>query len=484
MPHENPQARFLNHVSLSMSLAEKIRSFSTCMGCNIRAGIKVSLFRTITIDQLAVSWTQVVGLLVLSVLLPLGTQILKVGANGEFSAGGLTGVLFLFPIIVVTAALVAKLARQDEKTLALVIVLLSANLAIELSITLLLHLLKTLSITHVYNEYRFYVDDIWGGWLALAAFLIIRRMLQLPRKQGLVAALIVGFLILIPLNYVWMDRTLWSKPYDADDYKERMSIYGAAAEEDILYLQPKLLSDQLKNILPGQPGTNNIYFVGVAGYSEQDVFMKEINSVDKLFEERFGSATHAIKLINNRSTLKTTPMASTTSLKATIQRMGEVMNPDSDILFLYLTSHGSEEHTFSIEFPPLQLKNLEPKVLRQILDEAGIKWRVIVIAACYSGGFIDTVQSDNTLVITAAAKNRTSFGCSNENDYTYFGKAYFVDGLKDTDSFIKAFDVAKDTVTKREIKDGFEPSNPQISIGKNIEAELSRFDNYRQAAQR
>lgn len=466
------------------ALGIPVGSFSIRMGCNIRAGIKASLFRAITIDQLAVSWTQVVGLLVISVLLPLGTQILNVGAKGEFSAGGLTGILFLFPMIVITAALVAKLIRQDEKILALVIVLLSANLAIELFITLLSYLLTTVSPTHFYNKYGFYVDDIWGVWLALVAFLILRRMLQLPRKQTVVAALIVGFLILIPLNYVWMDRTLWSKPYDADEYKERISIYNAAAEEDVLYLQPKLLSDQLKNILPGQPGANNIYFVGVAGYSEQDVFMKEINSVDKLFEDRFGSATHAIKLINNRSTLKTTPMASTTSLKATIQRVGEVMSPESDILFLYLTSHGSEEHTFSIEFPPLQLKDLEPKVLRQMLDEAGIKWRVIVIAACYSGGFIDSVQSDNTLVITAAAKNRTSFGCSNENDYTYFGKAYFVDGLKDTDSFIKAFDIAKEAVTKREIKDGFEPSNPQISVGKNIEAQLSRFDNRRQAAQR
>ncbi len=463
--------------------AEHFRSYQTHIGRNILAGIKVSLFRGISFDQLAVSWMQLVGLLLLSVLLPLATQILQVGIKGEFSASGLTGILFLFPIIVIAAIAVAKLSRQEEKTLALIIALSSASLSIELFMTLLPYLLKSLSFHRLHNQVNLYMDNIWSGWLTLATISAFSRLLQLSRKQRLFAAAIVWLLLFIPLHYVWMDRTLWAEPYDTDEYKAKMATYRAATEEEIVYLQPKLLSDQLKNILPGQSGANTIYFVGVAGDSEQDVFMKEINSVEKLFEDRFGSRTHAIKLINNRSTLKSTPMASTTSLKAAIQRVGEVMNPDSDILFLYLTSHGSKEHTLSIEFPPLQLKDLEPTVLRQMLDEAGIKWRVVVIAACYSGGFIDPIKSDNTLVITAAAGDRTSFGCSNENDYTYFGKAYFVDGLKNTDSFIKAFDVAKQTVTKREIKDGYEPSNPQISVGKNIEAELSQLDRHRQAAQ-
>lgn len=457
--------------------AQHTRYFIKRIWKNIRAGAKIAFLRRITFDDLEVSWAQLISLLLISILLPLVSQICSVGFSGRFLASGLTGILFIFPLMVVTAGAIAKLARQEQATLALITVLLSASLSVELVLALLPPLLKAMSLQRLYNRYGVDPDIVTGYWLAFSAALALTRLLQLSLKQRVVAGLIAGLILIVPMNYVWRDSTLWSAPYDDEAYRAKMSTYRAAAEEEVLYLQPKLLDDQLKNISPGRPGSSNVYFIGMAGDAEQDVFMKEINSVEQLFEQRFAVATHTIKLINNRSTLKSFPIASTTSLDAAIERVGKVMNSDNDILFLYLTSHGSRDHKFSIQLHPLELKDLEPQDLRRMLDKAQIKWRVIVVAACYSGGFIDAIKSDNTLVITAAAGDRTSFGCSNENDYTYFGKAYFVDGLKNTNSFIKAFDIAKENVTKREKKDGFEPSNPQISIGKNIEAELGRLEN-------
>ena len=71
----------------------------------------------------------------------------------------------------------------------------------------------------------------------------------------------------------------------------------------------------------------------------------------------------------------------------------------------------------------MQHNDLRAAELRSILDAAGIGWRVIVISACYSGSFVDELRSDRTLVITASRADRNSFGCSNEADMTYFGRA-------------------------------------------------------------
>jgi len=45
---------------------------------------------------------------------------------------------------------------------------------------------------------------------------------------------------------------------------------------------------------------------------------------------------------------------------------------------------------------------------------------------------------------TAAAKDKTSLGCSNENDFRYFGEAVFKEGLSNTPHFLEAFDTAID----------------------------------------
>ena len=53
---------------------------------------------------------------------------------------------------------------------------------------------------------------------------------------------------------------------------------------------------------------------------------------------------------------------------------------------------------------------MDPKWLRETLDKSGIRWRVIVISACYSGSFIPAFTVSDTLIITASAADKTSLG--------------------------------------------------------------------------
>jgi hypothetical protein len=99
------------------------------------------------------------------------------------------------------------------------------------------------------------------------------------------------------------------------------------------------------------------------------------------------------------------------------------------------------------------LRGLRASELGKLLKETGIRWKVVVVSACYSGGFIDPVKDDHTLVITAARHDRSSFGCADENDFTYFGRAFFKDALPSSSSFQDAFRKAEVLIREREAAD-------------------------------
>jgi hypothetical protein len=107
-----------------------------------------------------------------------------------------------------------------------------------------------------------------------------------------------------------------------------------------------------------------------------------------------------------------------------------------------------------------------------MLDTSGIRWRIVVVSACYSGGFIDALKNDRTLVITASDASHASFGCGSESDFTYFGKAYFDQALRKQHSFIAAFEDARRIIAERELGEGRTPSNPQMYVGSAIRGKL------------
>jgi hypothetical protein len=144
---------------------------------------------------------------------------------------------------------------------------------------------------------------------------------------------------------------------------------------------------------------------------------------------------------------------------------------------VYLATHGNRSHVLEMALPPLELAPLTAPALRGLLDEAGIKWRIVVVSACYSGGFIDALKDDHTLVLTASEADRTSFGCGHRSDSTFFGEALFQHGLATLDSLLGAFDAARARVEERERTGGFRPpSNPQSFVGTAMAEKLKELD--------
>ena len=236
--------------------------------------------------------------------------------------------------------------------------------------------------------------------------------------------------------------------------------------ETIYYDQPRLVQAALADVLVSEDGVPETYFVGFASSAQEDVFENEVRHVESLFRERLGAEGRTAILVNSRNTMDELPLANGPNLESILKGMAGKMGPE-DLLFLHMTSHGSKDHKFSVLFESMRLNDLSAKRLGEIVNGAGLPWRVVVVSACFSGGYIDDLKSPRAMVITAASADRTSFGCENGREYTYFGEAYYRDSLTDGD-YRAAFERAVPLVREREESKGYKHSKPQIWLGEEI----------------
>jgi len=248
---------------------------------------------------------------------------------------------------------------------------------------------------------------------------------------------------------------------------------GAPSPEQVMYKQQKMVSDSLEKLTPRVAGKPNLYLISFAGDGGEDVFRNEAEYAAQLFSQRFGATAHTLVLENNPATLATHPLASWSNLESSLDGVAKAMNPDQDILMLYVTSHGDEDHNLLVDLDPLPLDQIGAPDLAGILAKHPFKWKVLVVSACYSGGFVPLLRGAGTLIITAARTDRSSFGCGSDSDATYFGKAWLVDALNQTPDFITAFKQASGEIHQWEQRDKLTPSEPQINIGSGIAEQLT-----------
>jgi hypothetical protein len=444
---------------------------------NLKSGLHLAFFLPTRMEQIHASAPMLLLLFATAVLLHFARDFARVGPGGTLMLFGLPGVLLYVPVLLAAAVAAAWIAKRPADALALATAFAALSLPI-IAVELAISALATGANVRI-GWPQWIPWTLWQwifpAWLALATAVATIYLLRLAVRLSSATTIALLIIVALPLGYGYRERTLWMTPYDESAMQERMQ-YMAAASEDAIYQQPKLLARALDAIEPGRKGVIDLYYVGLGGYASQDVFLREIRSVETMMREQFGARGRAASLLNNPKTVMDTPIASATSLRAVLKRVGEVMNRDEDILFLFMTSHGAKDHKFTLELWPLTFNELTPTVLRAALDEAGILWRVIVVSACYAGGFIDALKDERTIVIAAAGPDKKSFGCSHEADWTYFGKAFFDEALRDQRELTKAFALARAAVEAREKKDQADThSDPQMAAGKSMEQKWDAY---------
>ncbi|WP_189402776.1 C13 family peptidase [Arenicella chitinivorans] len=240
----------------------------------------------------------------------------------------------------------------------------------------------------------------------------------------------------------------------------------------------RLLSEALSRLPDSESDTAQAYFLGIAGDGSQSVFRREIEFVQQQLSQRYDTADHSVLLVNHHETAEAWPLATRQSIADALKALGQKMNVEQDVLFLYMTSHGSSEHDFYLNHDSIKLPNLSPSELKAMLDLAGIKWRVLMVSACYSGGFVPVLKNETTMLITAADSKSKSFGCSEDSEMTYFGRALFQEVLAKNASLslVDAYPKAAKLIAEWEDDEELKPSNPQLSAPKEIVDKLREME--------
>ncbi|WP_291706256.1 C13 family peptidase [Bradyrhizobium sp.] len=209
----------------------------------------------------------------------------------------------------------------------------------------------------------------------------------------------------------------------------------------------------------------NGHKVGVVSFGlfgDQGVFRREATGAAQVVASRF-----AIGPVDVQYNVRTGGAATVEGLAKSLQAEARRLDADNDVLFVILTSHGSPDG-LAVKAGRL-MQTLTPSELAGMLARTGVRHKVVVISACYSGVFVRRLASPDLLVITAADARHSSFGCEDRARWTYFGDAFFNIALRHTTSLKDAFALARGLVRKRELHEHFDPSNPQMAGGANVE---------------
>jgi hypothetical protein len=401
------------------------------------------------------------------VSLALWAVIDRLGApdDARFALYGIAAIGFPILLILLLAFAIARLARPRMPY--------SHGLLILLAVVPILELAAALIDRYVTGNLAAAAQVV----LVLYAVLYVFRALRNTTGAAQPRALLIGLVLL--LGYGWLadaaylSPSLWVAPEAGDDGDDTAS---PAVAESLLFEQQSRLDDALEDVAPSDGSAPQIFFVGFAGVAEQKVFAEEIELAARVVANRYGSASRQLLLINDRRDHETHPLATVSGLTYALQGLAEKMDVDRDILFLSLSSHGSSDPELSVSNGSLPLEQVTAENLSAALRDSGIKWRVIIISACYAGAFIEGLKDEHTAIITAADADRTSFGCADDRDLTYFGEAFYRDALPGAESLRQAFGLASLEISKREQQEDFTPSRPQAFFGAEIDHVLLAID--------
>lgn len=294
---------------------------------NLRTGVRIGLFRPFMPGSLRVDLPQVVLLFLLSLALGMLSDYIHVRPARVYDGWGVVSTLAGYTVFLFALYLVAQIQGRLERFGRFVVAML-AVLPVEYLLRGIYRVLVHIDAVHRRHWLVWTLYILVTLWLLAIAYWAQRGVFSRGRWRTLIASVV--YFAVMALQFIALPHTrVWYTNYaDANASRPRLDV------EHTYYAQPALLDAELSRLKPQRPGIHDIYFVGVAGYANQNVFLREARSVRKLFDTRYGTAGRSILLVNNPATVHDLPLADASNLKSVLDRIGKLMNPREDMLFL------------------------------------------------------------------------------------------------------------------------------------------------------
>lgn len=452
----------------------------------LKLAARAAVWRT-TPDPPLVGLPVLLGFAVAVAVVRIALQLLAAGSWRTFNPYGLNAVVAWIALELAVAALFVRPAGRASALSAMFVLSIVADIAttaIKLGFTLPVPpaAQSALWIGALTTDAIYAVAVVWwvGAMVCVVGSLewqtrlpLIGKVVALWAALFVANALVPHAPVFLPLNFDARNANWWEALYALHRDKNGDARATSAEFARIEQAQPALLQSEIARLAPQRKGAIDIYALGVAGWADQNVFGKELDGGLESIASVLPIKDRTIRLINRRDTVDTFPLANLQNFQAAVHAIGDVMDKEKDVLVLFLTSHG-EKTGFALELPGATVE-LTPQQVAATLDGDGIKNRVVIVSACYSGIFLPPLANDNTIVITASDAKSTSFGCAPERDWTYFGDAFFRQSLHPGSDFENAFDHARILIQGWELMDHAPPSNPQGSFGPALLGKLAPY---------
>jgi len=228
-----------------------------------------------------------------------------------------------------------------------------------------------------------------------------------------------------------------------------------------LAAQPARLAARLA-ALPPHAAAAETFVLAVGGNGFQAIFDREARRAADVLARRGGGP--ALVLSNSADQLSNGLVASPRTVERAVAAIG-MRYRSGDTLIVYLASHGGRRGIIAMDAPGLDFAPLSVETLARALRRAAIDRRIVIVSACFGASWIAPLASPTTIVVAAAAADRTSFGCDDSRDLTFFGEAMLGELADPARSLEVSFLRAKRRIAAEEHAERFVPSLPQAFVG-------------------
>ena len=439
---------------------------------NLLAGLRLALFMRVDRLRFRFDVAQILLLFLVSAIIDVVGDYLRAAPPREFMIDGAGSELYSAALLLLGTAIIAVLCRQRQLTMSIPVLVLAS-----LPIVQLLHYVP--SWVHVgadMLEALLIFEYVIVTWIVFVLIRCVAVAFSPPPSYLWLRAILGGLLLAMPIwfgNFLFANQPWWR---GASEEQHPAGDELNAGSEAVLAAQSYILENALDKIADERGGETDLYFVAFAPHGRADAYRADAEAAQHVMDTRWGTDGRSIVLVNNPKTLISAPFATVTNLRETLNEVGGAIDREDDVVMIYLASPTARNNQIAAEQPPLGLVALGPAGLKQLLDDAGIKWRIIVVAACYSGGFVEPLANEHTLVITSSKVDAPSFGCDGRTPPTLFGDAFFQQGLNKAGTLESAFEIAKARVSEREAAAGYTPaSDPQWRLGEQMAQKLKHL---------
>lgn len=211
-----------------------------------------------------------------------------------------------------------------------------------------------------------------------------------------------------------------------------------------------------------------LWYAGFGLEGSSRAFAGDVKLTDQRLHELYPDVISYIAYNDQTVETMLVPLATLPGIENAIFEIGKLAKPQ-DVAVLMISSHGNQ-HILGVKLDGEYAGPISDNYLEINLRRLKAVPTVVIISACHSGSMIESLKSENRIIITAAAADKSSYGCQPLSENTFFIDAMMGKALNPELTLNQLFVQMKAEIAEREKKEKLTPSEPQMFVGEKIKA--------------